>query len=243
MHSGFRSLIDLLRATPFHPQWLMRGQRCATESLRRFATGNVLDIGCSRRWVEAHVSPLCNYIGLDYPPTGLAMYDSRPDVYADACELPFANESMDTVVLFETLEHVARPADAISEIARVLKPGGCLLLTMPFLYPLHDEPFDYTRFTSHGLRKELERAGLSISHIEPSMGSAETAGLIVCLSLGGMTLQSFRTRSLAVLLSPLVILAIPAVNIAFWTIGKLMPSWDAIPAGYHVIAGKIPESD
>jgi SAM-dependent methyltransferase len=233
-----RRLTGLLRKTPFHPQWLMGGNESKIRALRQKAKGTVLDIGCSTRWIEDHLPLGCVYIALDYPATGLAMYGSRPDVFADASRLPFGNDSLDTVVLFETLEHIADPIVAISEAFRVLKPGGYLLLTVPFLYPLHDEPFDFTRFTSHGLRKELDRAGFHVEHILPSLGSAESAGLIVSLSLGGMTLQAFRKRSFSIVFSPLLLLSIPVVNLVFWAIGKLMPSWSAMPAGYHALARK-----
>lgn len=238
MKSRIRSLVDLLKGTPLHPQWLMGGHRFEIKRLQAHANGLVLDIGCSTRWVEGYLPRGSNYIGLDYPQTGIAMYGSRPDIFADASNLPFADESVNTVVIFETLEHIARPVDAISEIFRVLTPGGYLLLTVPFLYPLHDEPFDFTRYTCHGLRKELERVGFNIEYLEPSLGSAESAGLIVSLNLGGMTLEAYRTRSISIVLLPLVVVMIPIVNLAFWVLGKLMPSWRSIPAGYHVVAKK-----
>ena len=218
----------------------MAGHDFAQRELRNRATGRVLDIGCSRRWVEECLPDGSTYIGLDYPVTGIAMYGARPDVFADASELPFRDECMGTVVLFETLEHLVRPTDAIAEIARVLAPGGSLLLTVPFIYPLHDEPYDFTRYTGHGLRRELERVGFEVAYIKPSMGSAETAGLIVSLSLAGMTMEAFRKRSLAMVLSPVTVAAIPVSNLIFWLLGKVLPSWGALPAGYHVVAEKAP---
>lgn len=238
MRSRLRRLFDSLSGTPLHPQWLMSSENLDHRVIKDMAFGCVLDIGCSTRWVEELLSKDSKYIGLDYPATGIGMYGARPDVFGDASALPFKDECMNAVVFFETLEHVSRPVDAINEIARVLRSGGCLLMTVPFLYPLHDEPFDFTRYTAHGLRRILEEAGLKIEVLRPSMGSAETAGLIVALSLAGMTMQAVRSRSLAMVLLPLTALVIPISNIFFWVVGKVMPSWPAIPAGYHVIARK-----
>lgn len=238
MRSRLRHIVDLFRDTPFHPQWLMRHNNFEIQVLNEKATGTVLDIGCANRWASNHIAASCCYIGLDYPTTGIHMYDSRPDVYSDASKLPFDDHSIDTVILFQTLEHIAEPREAVVEIYRVLRPGGVLLLTVPFLYPLHDEPFDFTRFTSHGLKIMLEKVGFTITQIKPSLGSAETAGLIACLSLAGMSLKALRSRSPSIVLFPLLALSIPAVNTVFWILGKILPTWSAVPAGYQVIAGK-----
>lgn len=75
----------------------------------------------------------------------------HPQVTADVCELPFADGQFDAVCLMEVLEHVHAPARAIDEIYRVLRPGGTLIFSVPFLFPLHDRPYDYYRFTRYGL--------------------------------------------------------------------------------------------
>jgi SAM-dependent methyltransferase len=58
----------------------------------------------------------------------------------------------------------------LSEFARVLRPGGSLVLTSPFTWHLHDEPHDYWRFTEFGLRLLLERAGLEVVELRPTNG-------------------------------------------------------------------------
>jgi SAM-dependent methyltransferase len=77
----------------------------------------------------------------------------RPDVVADVCDLRcFDDASFDAVFLLEVLEHVATPDLAISELHRVLAPGGVLVLSTPFLFEIHEAPHDYYRFSEHGLR-------------------------------------------------------------------------------------------
>jgi ubiquinone/menaquinone biosynthesis C-methylase UbiE len=66
--------------------------------------------------------------------------------------LPFPDAVFDGVVLTEVLEHCVNPPAAVGEVFRVLKPGGLLLVTSPFLWPDHrtDDYKDYWRFTEQG---------------------------------------------------------------------------------------------
>jgi len=231
-------VVQYLRRTPLHPQWLLGSNKGTADWIARSAAGRVLDIGCADRWIEQHVPRGSEYIGLDYLVTGKHLYGSRPDVFADAGNIPLADESIDTVVILEVMEHLRRPREAMQEIARVLRPQGRLLLTMPFLYPVHDAPHDYQRLTAYGLARDVEAAGLRVDALLPALGSAETAGLICCLALGGMFLRAIQRRSLGVLLLPLAIAAIPVVNVVAWLGGRLLPPWDAITAGYKLMASK-----
>lgn len=84
----------------------------------------------------------------------------RPDVVADVCDLGcFEDGRFDAAFLLEVLEHVATPDLAISELYRVLKPGGRLVLSTPFVFEIHEAPHDYFRFTEHGLRFLLRGFG------------------------------------------------------------------------------------
>lgn len=77
----------------------------------------------------------------------------KPDVVGDAHNLPFKDESFEMVACSEMLEHADSPQKVIDEIRRVLKPGGRVVLTTRFAFPVHDAPHDYWRFTPYGLRK------------------------------------------------------------------------------------------
>lgn len=233
-----RRIIDLARRTPLHPQWLLGEESAVAAQLQLVARGRVLDIGCANRWVQGQLPAGCEYIGLDYPATGKLMYGARPDVFADASALPIADASVDTAVFLEVAEHLQRPREALGEIARVLCSQGHLLMSVPFLYPLHDEPHDYQRYTLHGLSREITMAGLDLESIKPGLGSAETAGLIASLALAGMAVESMHQRSPGILLLPLAALAVPVINLTAWVVGKLLPSWKAVTAGYVLIARK-----
>lgn len=80
-----------------------------------------------------------------------------PDVVGDLCLLPIATHSLDAVIALEVLEHVRNPIAACSEIARVLKPNGVIILSTPFIFPIHDNPYDYYRYTKYGLKDLLDK--------------------------------------------------------------------------------------
>lgn len=230
--------VRVLRRTPLHPQWLLGSSGKTKRWVRKVARGRVVDIGCADRWVEKCLPPSCNYIGIDFPATGKLMYGARPDIFADAARLPLSDASADTIIILEVVEHLRHPREAMQEIARVLSPRGRLLLSMPFLYPIHDAPHDFQRYTEYGLAREIEAAGLRVESATPNLGSAHTAGLIGCLALGGMAVEAIRRRSPTIILIPLVVAAIPIINALAWLGGKLLPSWSAVTAGYSVVASK-----
>lgn len=227
-----------LARTPFHPQWLLGGNAGTIAWMNAAASGRVLDIGCADRWMEGHLPKGCEYLGLDYPPTGHDLYGSRPDVFADAARLPFCDASVDTVLIIEVLEHLRHPAEALAEIARVLRPQGRALVSIPFLYPIHDAPHDYQRLTSHGLCRDMEAAGLRIETMQPRLGSAETAGLIGCLAIAGIIVEALKRPHTGILLTPLLLASIPVINLSAWLVGHMLPSWSAITNGYQVTASK-----
>lgn len=225
-----------LRRTPLHPQWLLGNQDRTAAWIHAHARGTVLDTGCADRWVESRLPKGCEYVGLDYLPTGGVLYEACPHVFADAARLPFREGSVDTVLMLEVLEHVRHPSEALAEAARVLRPGGSLLLTVPFLYPVHDAPHDFQRYTVHGLVREMEAAGLSIGDVGPSLGSAESAGLLFNLAIGGMMSEAIERRSGSLLLAPLAAILVPVANIGCWLLGKVLPNWQALTAGYRLVA-------
>jgi SAM-dependent methyltransferase len=73
--------------------------------------------------------------------------------------MPFANGSMDCAVATEVLEHLARPEVLLDEIWRVLRPNGVFFFTTPFLWPLHDVPYDEYRYTPYALERHLRNCG------------------------------------------------------------------------------------
>jgi SAM-dependent methyltransferase len=239
LRSRLRKLFDGLKKTPVHPQWLVARDsehRCAV--LCRQLRGIVLDVGSGDRQLEKHLPAGTRYIGLDYPPSG-TRYRARPHVWADAMQLPIRAGSVDGVALFEVLEHLTAPGLALKEAARVLRNGGAVVLTVPFLYPIHDAPFDFSRLTASQLRHLAAEAGLDVVELNERGHALETAAMLACLSLAEACIRAVEQRRLMALFLPPFLLAVPVVNIAGYLLSRLFPVNHFMPAGYDAILEKI----
>ena len=139
----------------------------ALKSAAPNARGRLLDVGCGQRPFESLFLPyVTEYIGVEYEATfentHAAKVGKAPDIYYDGLRLPFEDNSFDTVLNIQVLEHTPEPARLVCELARVLKSNGVLILTAPFDFRLHELPHDYFRYTPQGLRILCERAGLEV---------------------------------------------------------------------------------
>lgn len=234
-----RRWVAPLRKTPLHPQWFaFRDDVRIRRWIHDAASGHVLDIGCANGWARKALQPECGYTGLDFPTTASGMYGTRPDVFADGCRLPFVDGAFDTVLLLEVLEHVSDPVKALCEIRRVLKSGGLLLLSMPFLYPLHDAPHDYQRYTAPGLAHALSEAGLEARSLQPRNRGFEAAGLLWAIACADSLLSALKERRWRLVFAPLLACFIPLVNGAAWLLSPL--SGTDMLAGGHVVAARKP---
>jgi SAM-dependent methyltransferase len=138
--------------------------------------GEVLDIGCGRmRYKDTILSSekVTRYLGLDLE-AGKFSYSSQADLYWDGLTMPLSDASVDSAILFEVLEHCDEPIIVASEAYRVLKPGGVMLFSTPFLYQLHGYPYDFQRLTPSGLTHLMKKAGFSDAQVFPS-GSWDTS--------------------------------------------------------------------
>lgn len=127
---------------------------------------------------------------------------AKPDVVADAANLPFQDASVDVVICTEVLEHLVTPGLCVDEIWRVIKPGGIFIGSAPFVFPVHGDPNDYYRYTGSGLRALLSK--FSVVEIEPMGGSFGTIGLLLeqeLVTLAQSKFMRFVIRHLALALS------------------------------------------
>jgi SAM-dependent methyltransferase len=132
--------------------------------------GRLLDLGCGNQPFLPWYGPLVDeVVPVDAAPIpGVLVVDL-------AAPLPFPDAHFDTVLCTQVLEHVDSPELAVAEIARVLRPGGHALVTVPFLYPTHEAPYDFQRFTHHGLTGLATRHGLEVLDV----GAQGGPGLMV----------------------------------------------------------------
>jgi SAM-dependent methyltransferase len=162
MLTRLRSGLGLLKNTIFHPQWLtLRYQYKSKSQLRNIKNRLVLDVGSGNSDYSSYIHPSNKIIRLDYPQTNIR-YKLSPDIYGNAEFLPFKKNSFDSVLLLEVLEHIPNDRQALEQINSVLVSEGMLYLSVPFLYPMHDRPFDYRRYTVHGLLHLLESAKFEV---------------------------------------------------------------------------------
>ena len=134
------------------------------------------------------------------------------DIVADAANLPFADNTVDMIVCEDTLEHVAEPFLSLAEFKRVLRPRGYIYVAVPFVYPFHASPNDFTRFTRNALRKQLDDFTIIEEGVRAGpMASLQAVLMQSCamlLSFGNYSLYFVLTNFCMVMFSPLKLLDI-----------------------------------
>jgi SAM-dependent methyltransferase len=188
----------------------------------RDVRGVVLDLGAGLR-------PFAGLI----PGRTIALdHRSRPDIdlIGDAHRLPFADATVDAIVCTEVFEHLIDPPAAARELIRVLRPGGRLVLTTRFCFPLHDRPADYWRFTSYTLARLF-------APLDPVVLPQHSAYQTLLVLLVRLVMEPTRLNRVV---SPPVL----ALCALLWGLdplaGRLIPS-DALTSGY-LVAGRKPVS-
>ncbi len=186
--------------------------------------GVLLDLGCGDRpFLETYGPIAKESIGIDVPisPHG----NAKLDVYGSALAIPLADECVDYVLCSEVMEHVTDPQILLNETYRVLRDGGTLILTTPFLVPEHEAPYDYFRYTRFGLSLLLSRAGFSVELLQPFGGVVG-----VCLSFliqvqmkfwTGIA-SSLRLSFLRSVFNPLILIFVAAPQYAYVSVVRLI---------------------
>lgn len=143
---------------PFY--FARRELHAAMRELGPQLAGRVLDVGCGDRPYEKLVAAQA-YVGLEID-TPESRARGKADAYYDGRGFPFKDGDFSAVICNQVLEHVFEPEAFVAEIARVLKEGGRLLLTVPFAWDEHEQPRDYARYSSFGLKALLEKHGFRL---------------------------------------------------------------------------------
>jgi SAM-dependent methyltransferase len=123
--------------------------------------GITLDIGCGSK-PYSKLLKTDKYVGIDIEISGHKHTDSKVDVYYDGITIPFSNDYFDSIVCFEVLEHVFNPDIFLKEANRVLKPGGTAIFTIPFIWDEHEQPYDFARYSSYGLKYLFTKYGFDV---------------------------------------------------------------------------------
>lgn len=201
--------------------------------------GKVLDVGCGEMPFRGFLPNDVHYQGIDVREAVSFGMRDHPDIALfDGVHIPFPDSSWDGVLCTEVLEHTFDPEALVAEMLRVLRPGGTLLVTVPFAARVHHAPYDYQRFTCFRLRRML--AGFKTVEItERGNDYAVIANKLIVLSARLLTGGSRSKRILmlpvvAGVLGPLAGLSVIAAHISMLL---NMGSKDD-PLGYGCLAQK-----
>ena len=165
----------------FEPFYLTRyNLKNKIKSFSSFIIGRALDIGCGARQYEKFFNKTSEYIGLEIE-TELQEKRKIADYFYDGKKIPFEDSSFDAVLSFQVFEHVFEPQEFLSEVKRVLKPGGNFLITVPFIWDEHEAPNDFGRYSSYGLKHLFKKNNFEIIKFEKSTIGIECIfQLLIC---------------------------------------------------------------
>ncbi len=189
-------------------------------------TGAVLDVGCGEQPYRSLLKRASSYQGLDIAQADERFGYARDDtLYVNGYPWPIADSSVDLALCTEVLEHVLEPGDLLTEVRRCLRPGGRLLMTVPFAARWHFVPYDYWRFTPSAIAYLLRQAGFTNVRIY-SRGNPVTVTAQKVLALIA-PLGGFRV--------PLLPVALAAAAVGQWSLKR---DWGEDCLGYTVVASR-----
>lgn len=195
------------------------------------AQGNelfTLDLGCANSPYSKHFP---NRVGCDISP------GEGVDVVADAHDLPFRNEYFEQVFCTEALEHFHTPEKALQEMHRVLKPGGRLVLTTRFIFPIHDAPHDYYRYTKYGLQHLLR--DWELISLEPETQTMESIAVLFQRIGFQTTLRlNIASKILVFLVAKLCMILQWMIKDEYGNIQKTRHETCIMTSGYYLVAKK-----
>jgi SAM-dependent methyltransferase len=198
----------------------------------KFYKGVLYDLGAGESPYKNFILQYVDeYISVDWSNSS---HDIKVDVIADLnTSLPINDSVADTVISFSVLEHLCEPQVMLREAYRILKPGGTLILQIPWQWRIHEEPFDFYRYTPYGLSYMLGKAGFSSVEVLPMSGF---------FSMWVLKLNYFLLRAIR---GPKFIRSLIKIALTpFWVFGQMLAplldkfdrNWAIETAGFYVTA-------
>jgi SAM-dependent methyltransferase len=146
----------------FHPFYFVRTG--LKEGVLKFApqlSGRMMDFGCGSKPYRIAFN-VTEYIGVDYENPGHPHTNEQIDVFYDGKSIPFPDGHFDSILCSEVFEHIFNLKEILRELYRVLKPGGKMLITCPFVWNEHEVPHDFARYTRFALESMINETGFKI---------------------------------------------------------------------------------
>ncbi len=187
-------------------------KHCIENALRNAMSlfqGRFLDVGCGEKpyhhILMVNGGGITEYIGIDLDPeiTG-ASAGTCPDIFWDGIKIPLADASVDSAMATEVLEHCPDPACVLAEVHRVLRGNGTFFMTVPFLWPLHNVPYDEYRYTPYSLKRLLENAGFVDVEVRPLGGWNASLAQMIGLYVQRAPMGNIKRRILRRVAFPIV---------------------------------------
>lgn len=158
----------------------------------------ILDVGCGIKPYASFFSKH-KYIGIDVKGGGHQDEAKNVDQFFDGINIPFPDSYFDIIISSQVFEHVEHLDELLNEISRVLKQNGKMFITMPFVWPEHELPFDFRRFTKNGHIQILTKHGFKNIQIESTCGVFGTCGQLLSdffINLADLQLQKFTSEGI-----------------------------------------------
>ncbi len=183
--------------------------------------GDILDFGCGKAPYRKLFRHVDSYTGVDHV-SGEAV-----DVIVKGVPLPLSSHSYDVVLSTQVFEHV-ETVTYLGELMRVLRPGGEIIIGVPFLYAVHDE-YDFRRFTDKGIKALLEEYGFQVTHLKTQGAIGSTVVIMVLYFYKRMMSQSRYTKALQFPLLPVWLLVTLCANV----LGRIFDAVDTTNMFYN----------
>jgi SAM-dependent methyltransferase len=201
---------------------------------RKLLWGDILDVGCGEMPYRHLLPKDANYTGIDIAdPAKFDMTRSQGVIAFNGRDIPFPDASFDSILCTEVLEHVIQPVALIAEMRRVLRPGGTMVVTVPFSARVHYVPYDFHRFTRFRLKQMFWSSG-KVEIEERGNDIAVIANKIIVATLRQASLFNVLRWPLFLLGLAATAVALPLAHLTLWL------GWGSRldPLGYGVVVRK-----
>ena len=144
-----------------------------SRAIPAYSKGRLVDLGCGKAPLYGLYKDFSSDVTLtDWPHS--AHHNECLDCACDLNKrLPFPDNEFNTIILSDVLEHIAEPGQLWKEMHRILSAKGRVLLNTPFYYWIHEQPYDYYRYTEYALKYMAESAGFKVLELDCFGGAPE----------------------------------------------------------------------